>query len=103
MQDDKALQIAFSVAVNAVKANDKLIDKIFDSDVVKALLDDDGSGHYDVGNLMDWIRSSTEEYGGFPISIPPIPLISPREITIKLGPQDISAIRRRIEASGYDE
>ena len=103
MGDDKAMQIVFSVAVNAVKANDKLIDAFFKNEIIKALLEDDGSGKYEIGNLMEWLRNSVEEYGGFPIAVPPIPLISPREIMIKLDPSDISAIRRKIEAGSGDE
>ena len=100
MDDDKALKILFSVGVNAIKANDKLIDKYLGNDIVRALIDDDGSGYYDIERLMDWIRTSVEEYGAFPVSVPPIPLISPREITLKLGPSDIIAIQRQIEGAG---
>ena len=97
MDDDRALKILFSVAVNAIKANDKLIDKYLSNDIVRALIDDDGSGNYDVERLMDWIRTSVEEYGSFPVIVPPIPLVSPREITLRLGPSDIIAIQRQIE------
>ena len=97
MEDDRALKILFSVAVNAIKANDKLIDKYLSNDIVKALIDDDGSGNYDIERLMDWIRTSVEEYGAFPVIVPPIPLVSPREITLRLGPSDIIAIQRQIE------
>ena len=97
MDDDRALKILFSVAVNALKANDKLIDKYLDNDIVRALIDDDGSGNYDIERLMDWIRTSVEEYGAFPVIVPPIPLVSPREITLRLGPSDIIAIQRQIE------
>ena len=97
MDDDRALKILFSVAVNAIKANDKLIEKYLSNDIVRALIDDDGSGNYDVERLMDWIRTSVEEYGAFPVIVPPIPLVSPREITLRLGPSDIIAIQRQIE------
>ena len=100
MDDDRALKILFSVAVNAIKANDKLIDKYLSNDIVKALIDDDGSGNYDIERLMDWIRTSVEEYGAFPVIVPPIPLVSPREITLRLGPSDIIAIQRQIENAG---
>ena len=99
MEDDRALQIMFSVAINAVKANDKLIDAIFANDMIRALIDDDGGGHYEVGKLFDLLKESIETYGTFPISVPPIPLISPREITLKLDASDIAAMRRRIEAT----
>ena len=100
MDDDRALKILFSVTVNAVKANDKLIDKWLSNDILRALIDDDGSGSYDIERLMDWIRMSVEEYGAFPVSVPPIPLISPREITLKLSASDIAAIQRQIETAG---
>ena len=100
MDDDRALKILFSVAVNAIKANDKLIDKYLSNDIVRALIDDDGSGNYDVERLMEWIRMSVEEYGAFPVIVPPIPLVSPREITLRLGPSDIVAIQRAIENAG---
>ena len=104
MDDDRALKILFSVAVNAIKANDKLIDKYLGNDLIRALIDDDGSGNYDIERLMDWIRQSVEQYGAFPVAIPPIPLISPREITLKLGPSDIAAIKRQIEGTeGIEE
>lgn len=97
MDDDRALKILVSVGVNAVKANGKLIDKWLNNDIVRALIDDDGSGTYDIERLMDWIRMSVDEYGAFPVSIPPIPLISPREITLRLSANDIMSIQRQIE------
>ena len=99
MDDDRALKILFSVAVNAIRANDRLIDKYLGNDIVRALIDDDGAGNYDVAPLMDWIKSGVEEYGAIPIIVPPIPLVSPREITLRLGPSDIAAIQRRIEGA----
>ena len=98
MENDQALKILFSVAVNAIKANGKLIDKWLSNDIIRALIEDDGSGYYDIERLMSLIKSSVEEYGSFPVSIPPIPLISPREITLKLNSSDIAAIQRQIEA-----
>ena len=71
-----------------------------DSDILRTLIDDDGSGSYDIERLMDWIKNSVQEYGAFPVSIPPIPLISPREITLRLGPSDIDAIQMHIETAG---
>ena len=100
MDDDRALKILFSVAVNAIKANDKLIDKYLSNDIIRAMIDDDVSGNYDVERLMGWIRTSVDEYGAFPVIVPPIPLVSPREITLRLGPSDIIAIQRQIENAG---
>lgn len=100
MADDRALAILFSVAVNAIKANEKLIDRYLSNDIIRALIDDDDSGSYNVERLMDWLRASVEEYGAFPVTVPPIPLISPREITLRLSASDIAAIQRHIETAG---
>ena len=100
MEGDKALKILFSVAANAVKANDQLIDRWLSNDIVRALIADDGAGHYDIERLVMWLKSGVEEYGAFPIAVPPIPLISPREITLKLSPSDIAAIQMHIETAG---
>ena len=100
MADDRALAILFSVAVNAIKANDKLIDRYLSNDIIRALIDDDGSGSYNVERLMEWLRASVDEYGAFPVTVPPIPLISPREITLRLSASDIAAIQRHIETAG---
>ena len=100
MADDRALAILFSVAVNAIKSNDKLIDRYLSNDIIRALIDDDGSGSYNVERLMEWLRASVEEYGAFPVTVPPIPLISPREITLRLSASDIAAIQRHIETAG---
>ena len=100
MENDKALAILCAVAVNAIKANDRMVDKYLQNDIIRTLIDDDGNGTYDVERLMDWIKTSVEEYGAFPVTVPPIPLISPREITLRLSASDIAAIQRHIETAG---
>lgn len=100
MADDRALAILFSVAVNAIKSNEKLIDRYLSNDIIRAMIDDDGSESYNVERLMEWLQASVEEYGAFPVTVPPIPLISPREITLRLSASDIAAIQRHIETAG---
>ena len=100
MENDRALKILFSVAVNAIKANGRIVDKWLDNDIIRALMDDDGNGSYDIAQLMEWVRMSIAEYGAFPVAIPPIPLISPHEITLRLNASDIDSIQRQIENAG---
>lgn len=97
MHDDRALQIGLSVALNAIKANDALIDRVFDNAMVKALLTEDEDGLYDIDPLLDAIRKSMEQYGELPITLPAIPLIAPHGATVTLKDSDIEHIRRRIE------
>lgn len=97
MQGDKAVQIILSIAINAALANSKLTDSIFGNEIVRAMLDDDGTGTYDISGIVDSMRAAIAQYGSFPIQIPAIPLVSPREITVKLTAEDVDAMRRRIE------
>ena len=94
--DNKSMQIVLSIALNAAMANNKLIDTAMHNGIVLALLDDDGSGSYEISGLIDAMRAAIEQYGNFPVHVPPVPLISPQEITLKLGVDDIDAIHDRI-------
>lgn len=97
MSEDKAVQIIMSVAVNAALANNRLVDAALENGVVKTLLDDDGSGTYEIDAVAQAMRQAIERYGGFPVRVPAIPLISPREITLRLDAMDVDAMKRRIE------
>ena len=97
MQNDRAVQIIFTIAINAAMANSKLTDTIFDNEIVRAMLDDDGSGTYEISGIVDSMQAAIQQYGSFPVQIPAIPLVSPREITVKLTADDVSAMRRKIE------
>ena len=99
MGDDKAVQIMLSIAINTAMANDRLVNTVLDNEVVRALLEDDGSGTYEIGGIIDAMRTAIEQYGSFPVRVPAIPLLSPREITLKLDASDVGAMRRRIETS----
>lgn len=93
----RSMQIIVSIGANAVAANPKLLDAIFGNQLVQALLNDDGSGTYDLSGLTDAMAKSIQEFGSFPLKVPAIPLISPAEFTLSLTAEDVAAMRRRIE------
>lgn len=97
MADEKAVQIILSIAANAAMSNGKLVDSVLENEIVRTLLEDDGTGTYDVGGIADAMRTAIEQYGSFPVRVPAIPLLSPHEITLRLSAEDIDAMRRRIE------
>ena len=99
MADDRAIQIVLSIAVNAVAANNKLVDSIFDNSIVRSMLDDDGGGTYEIAGVTDAMRKAIDQYGSFPVNIPAIPLVSPHEITLRLNADDIEAMKHRIESA----
>lgn len=97
MDNDRAVQIMLSIVVNAAAANSKMIDTVMANDIVRAMLDDDGSGTYETSGLVCAMRNAINQYGSFPVNIPAIPLVSPHEITLRLNADDVDAISRRIE------
>lgn len=97
MVGSRSMQIIVSIGANAVAANNKLVNTLFENQIVKALLDDDGSGTYDLTGLVDAITKSIQQYGSFPVKVPAIPLISPAEFTLSLTADDVDAMRRKIE------
>ena len=99
LTNGRGLQIIVSIGANAIAANHKLVDVLFENQMFRALLDDDGNGTYDVSGLAEAMSKSIEQYGSFPVSIPAIPLVSPTEITLKLSAADVDAMRKRIESA----
>ena len=99
MGNGRAMQIVVSVGVNAIAANPKLADAVLGNQCVRAVLDDDGSGTYDLGGLVDAMTKSIQQFGSFPVQVPAIPLISPTEFTLNLGADDVAAMRSRIEGT----
>ena len=95
----RAMQLIVSIGANAIAANHKLVDALFGNQIVQALLDDDGSGTYDLAGLTDAMTKSIREYGSFPLKIPAIPIISPAEFTLSLSADDVAAMRSRIEGT----
>ena len=93
----RPMQIIVSIGANAITANHRITDALFENQIVRAVLNDDGSGTYDLSGLVDAMTKSIREFGSFPIKVPAIPLISPAEFTLSLSADDVAAMRRRIE------
>ena len=97
MDEDRAVQIVATIAVNAALNNDKILDGLMQNEIVRTLLDDDGSGTYDISGLMAAMRDAVNQYGAFPFKVPSIPFLSAREITLRLNAADVDAMRSKIE------
>ena len=94
--EDKPTQIILSVAIRAIQSNKTLVDSVFANPLVQSLLVKDGDD-YEIDGLFSAIGESIKEYGEFPVSIPPIPIISPKEQTLRFNQDDVAEIKRRIE------
>ena len=97
LSGEKAMQIVLSIGVSAALANGKAVNAMLDNEIVKALLEDDGTGTYEISSVADAMRSAIDQYGSFPVKIPAIPLVSPHEITLNLNAGDVDSLRKSIE------
>ena len=94
---ERPMQIVAAIAVNSAVNNDRLMDSLFDNEMISSLLGDDGTGAYDISGLITAVHDAMDAYGNFPVRIPSIPFISPSEITLTITAEDIRAMQRRIE------
>ena len=95
---DKSTQIIASIAVKAIKANNKLVNDIFANPTVKSLLNET-DGEYEIDDIFRYVEESIKEFGPFPVIVPSIPLISPDEKTLSFNADDIQQMKRKIERS----
>ncbi len=91
-----------TVAAKMAQTQDALINKLFDSPWVCAMLPPDDRGLYDVGPLMDQIEAAVKENVGLPLTLPAIPIIAPEGGTLTLYPEDIANIRDKIGGESHD-
>ena len=97
MGGSRAMQILISVGANTAAANGKVTELVFGNQLVRAILDDDGSGTVEIGGLADAMRKSIDQYGSFPVQVPVIPLICPDGFTVSLAANDVTALFNAIE------
>ncbi len=100
MTDDKAAQVVLSVAVKAIRVNPAIADKILGNGIVRMVLgyeDQDGKESYDIDSMASMISESISKYGYFPVVLPAVPFISPREKELKFGPADVDRLKRYIK------
>lgn len=96
MSDDRGMQIILFAAIKAIKSNDKLIDALLQNQIIKTLVDDNGTGTYDIDGLFSYLISAVEKFGYFPLYIKPIPFISPTEKTLRFTSSDLETIKKKI-------
>lgn len=96
---ERTTKIVLATAVLTIKKNTKLLDSIFENQMVKMVLDKDADDTYEIDGLMESISESLKQYGPFPVEIPPIPLISPSEDIFRFSESDIADLKRHIERS----
>jgi len=94
--EDKPIKILFATTVLLIKANYSAADPLFENRIVKTLLSPDAEGLYDMDVLFSALEDSVRTYGGFPLKLPSVPVLSPDEKVLTLDASDVAEIKRRI-------
>lgn len=97
ISSDRGFQVVISIGISAIKANNKLLDKLFENDIFKSLANyDDENKTYDIDLLYNIAKDSISKCGYFPVKIPAISFISPNEKELKFSAADIDRLKSYI-------
>ena len=93
---DRGLKMVMSAALYAVDAKPDIADAFFTSPLVATILQAD-DGKYDVELVFKVLDNLVGEYGGIPVTIPPIKFITATEHTLTFYGGDVSKLKEYIE------
>lgn len=94
---DRGFYAIVSIGISAVKANNKLLDKLFENDIFKSLANyDDEDKTYDIDLLCNIAKDSVSKCGYFPVKIPAISFVSPTEKELKFSAADVDRLKSYI-------
>ena len=89
---EKPLKMVLSAAIYTVDSKPDIIDPFLNNPVVAAILQGD-SGEYDTALLFGVLDSLVTEYGGIPVTIPPIKFITSTETTLTFYSGDVEKLK----------
>lgn len=90
---DKPFKMAVAIAISMFESNTEFASKIFENDIVSAILGKKDDDTYDIDKIGDALEKTLNEYGDFPVTIPAIKFISPTEKTLNFSSRDIRALK----------
>lgn len=95
--DDRPLRILIATAAATIKRNPDAADPIIAHPIIAAILAGDGAGNYDFRAFTQSLKDSIDRHGSLAINIPPVPMLSPRGITITLDADDVGKLESYIQ------
>ena len=99
---DKALKMVMSAALYAIDAKPDIIDPFVNNAVVSAILQGN-DGSYDVDTTINILKKLAADYGGIPITIPPIKFITSSETILTFHESDLTCLKGYIMNSSNKE
>ena len=93
---DRGLKMILSAALYAVDAKPDIADAFFTNPLVATILQVE-DGKYDTDLVFKVIDNLVEEYGGIPVTIPPIKFITSTEHTLTFYSGDVAKLKEYVE------
>lgn len=92
---EKPLRMVLSAVLYTVDSKPDIIDPFLNNPVVAAVLQSE-NGEYDTSLLFGVLDNLTHEYGGIPITIPPIKFVTSSETTLTFYSGDIEKLKEYV-------
>lgn len=93
--EDKPTQMVLSAALYAINAKPAIVDPFLNNSIVASILQGD-NGLYDTEIIFKVLNNLVEEYGGIPVTIPPIKFITSTENTLTFRSGDIEKLKEYV-------
>jgi hypothetical protein len=93
---DKGVRVVLEMLAATGEMQPAVFGKYLDSPLVAAILQEK-DGFYDLDVAEATLVKAMESTGGLELTIPPIPLISPKEKTMTFTANDIKSLKRYME------
>ena len=92
---EKPLKIVLSAALYTVDSRPDIIDPVLNNSVVSAILQGE-NGEYDTSLIFAVLDSLVKEYGGIPVTIPRIKLVTSTETTLTFYSGDVEKLKEYV-------
>lgn len=89
---DRSLKIVLSAGLYAVDAKPEIVEPFFNNPIIAAILQGE-NGEYDTSAIFAVLDRTVQEYGGIPITIPPIKFVTSTETTLTFYAGDIETLK----------
>jgi hypothetical protein len=89
---DKATKILLGIVVGILNDKPDIIIKFLDEPIVQSVITKTDDNNYEIGSVIQAIKTSIGKYGPFSITIPAVKFISPVEKTLTFTVGDIDKL-----------
>lgn len=92
---EKSLRIVLSGALYAIDAKPAIVDPFLNSPIISAILQGE-NGMCDTDTIFTMLENLAKDYGGIPVTIPPIKFVTSTETTLTFYSGDIAKLKEYV-------